>query len=737
MRTTLTLIALSSLAVSAVGQDTAQLVSVTEKATSVRALLAKLESTTKVPLVVNPQLAEERLIISVKDRPLKETLDRIAEAVHGSWVPERGGFRLVRTQATQNQLAAEALKLRTAVVRKSIQDQLATAEKNPIRTQAQAKARAEQMAKFRQDLMDQLSKQQGPAFVMNSRLEEPQTPATANLVKLLAAIGPEAIARLSAGQRAVYALTPTRSQLPLPSAAASAVAREFDASQSLYLEALQGLPQDNTPGRAMIFDNTNPETMKTGPTVEILVQIQAYSQGSIGVVVWFVNKDGDVISEGAISVATDPEPTQAPAGVGEGGQPITFSEDAAMHSKLLANSPTGPGRGLRVISRGGETMIAMTAGPSGPPVPRPEISARWRDILSKPNLHEPLSFAASEAVLGIASQLGDNVVANLPDEAIMTFARGGAEPLSPQRFWSALTNNLRVAASRQGGWLVLKPSSPLSTAAGRLNRQAAQAFYGPLANGDPLSLDPLATFIASTTLGYPPPSVSETLGLINPTARGSFEAAVRDAAAYQLYATLSLQDRQRLVAGASVPLQNLSPAQRGLVSSLLFDSPMGPMSRVPRPQGTQESRTVSMRSGGGGVTFGGLGRLSDERTEFLSNGFPMQASFSLKMEQEVAVEASSSTSDDTQMMTAQELRVIRSLGGQRDDGGAVLSIRPPNYDRFRLGTLSRFVVSIQQQDVFEFTRLLDDPKVSGRILGYDELPADFRRKVESSGPPAR
>jgi hypothetical protein len=220
-----TLIASSVLlAACAIAQDTAQNVTFSTKAAPAKAVLEQLSKLTGVTLLTSPQVANEPLIVRVKDQPLSVLMAKIAEAASAEWQKESNGYRLIRTQARANREMREELAASAAQIKAEL-DKLAKQLSDYGTFDAKkAKDEAEAAAKLRKQIEEQIGSG-GPVRTQFNQGRPTENPASLALKRLLTTLDPAVIAALAPESRTVFALTPTFVQRALPPKAGAILKR--------------------------------------------------------------------------------------------------------------------------------------------------------------------------------------------------------------------------------------------------------------------------------------------------------------------------------------------------------------------------------------------------------------------------------------------------------------------------------------------------------------------------------
>jgi hypothetical protein len=122
---------LLALAILVTGQDALQKpVTFEARASRASVLIPLLSKSAGVKMDVNPQIANEVIIVSAKDVPLKTLMDKIASVTSGEWRADGETYRLQPSNVARNRETSEETALRLTNVRKAIAEQLKRIDTN-------------------------------------------------------------------------------------------------------------------------------------------------------------------------------------------------------------------------------------------------------------------------------------------------------------------------------------------------------------------------------------------------------------------------------------------------------------------------------------------------------------------------------------------------------------------------------------------------------------------------------
>ncbi|MEQ1934039.1 MAG: hypothetical protein ABL962_09190, partial [Fimbriimonadaceae bacterium] len=247
-------------------------VTYTCKATSVAGVLAALSEQTKQTIRASGPIANEIIIVSVKDQPLKATLEKIAETTAGKWTTEDGVQVLQSDSGAQNVRLQAEIAARAAIVKKEFARIGATVSNKPI---DYARNIQELSTVYRQ--LEQLQDNADEKLYQRLQVLTDQLPGGTLLSRTLVSFDPAVIAALPLGQRIVFAMTPSRMQRALPANAQTA-ARQFAKDHAQLMLAWNALPKEEREQSNGFYLGS----MSAGTPSEVLVSATRYQDDMIG-----------------------------------------------------------------------------------------------------------------------------------------------------------------------------------------------------------------------------------------------------------------------------------------------------------------------------------------------------------------------------------------------------------------------------------------------------------------------
>lgn len=254
-------------------------------------LLPELGQRANMKLVAGTKVRDDVVGIASPQRPVRELMDGIAEAVNASWVEDNGTWVLTRTK--QHEDADQ--KRETNYRREGIARSLSVAKHAEPFTELHAVSLVERRkAYYAQD--------QEPTG--GYELHQ-QSPVGRYGFRILKAIGAEALAEIPAWRTVVFSSRPTARQRALPKAVTSDLFGDFVREQTLYFNATSRDDDSIPSGGPYGFDFA-----WKAPTAidKVLLVVTAQPFGNIRPQLILADKNGKVVLMAPIEVRRDTTP---------------------------------------------------------------------------------------------------------------------------------------------------------------------------------------------------------------------------------------------------------------------------------------------------------------------------------------------------------------------------------------------------------------------------------------------
>lgn len=441
--------------VSARSQDFAQTVNYTTRAKNLQSVLLELSGQTHVELQCSQDLAGEPIILRLKQVPLKEVMDKIAQVTCGEWVKRDKAIELRRSpEAEKRHLQAiaqrvEQLKLSIAELRAA-----SRADRPLTKDEAAQMAASMSLAILKPDA--------------DVNLMPKDHPSQRFLTKALEHADLAQIAELSSGQIA-FASSPGILQTELPGM--DGLLEEFTISQNLLTSELYKIA-DTQEGEVRESIRSMLLPISSHP-LQCIVKVQVRDAGKYSV-------DGRVYSE---------------RGMWSGGYAIIggWKAKSDLDGAEFVNRHVAAGldispktRDLLEFANRDSYLSKYDGKPFGTDI---------REEIMSPAKVDPLSFATTDLVLGISSMDDVNAVFLPTDHCeVYRSKQGGFDTKGMLENWYA-----DMSVQESGGWLVGMPLDPLEASKQRLPRAALDDYLKALSRRGFLALEDTAAFALALT----------------------------------------------------------------------------------------------------------------------------------------------------------------------------------------------------------------------------------------------
>jgi len=436
------------------------------RASRTEQVLPQLAAATKLDLRAGPGMENDVLVIDVKDVPLDAVMARIATVTVGVWRQQGSVYRLMPDLTKRNQQELAEASLRTAAVRKALQN-----------LHADLKKVASSDSKEKQDVLD----------VAAEKLNVLETDAVSGLLDRL---DPSVLAEEQVEDRLVFSTSPTRFQLPMGAGADEILDHLISAHNKIIegipKEALAAVARTDIKGEADVRDRDAASFTEIGPVAKALLiitrsyenfgrdiygdsaaeggEVQLRLFDSSGKVIFATR---EVLTELGVDSMLD-DIAKVDAGATPQAEPIEYSVDSTAFRVFLASK---------------------AAWHFNPPLP-PDL----RKKLVRPDLYDPLSYFQSDQMFAYAKSQGKPLVANLPDLLGSQLDGPHALPTSMADVAAFFESSGPLVKASDDAFVTVSPAFPAESRARRMDRSALAALIKASQEKLAPSLDDLAEY---------------------------------------------------------------------------------------------------------------------------------------------------------------------------------------------------------------------------------------------------
>lgn len=680
-----------------------------------------------------PNLRNEVFVIRAHDATVREIMEKIAKAEGGEWVRQgEKNYFLSRSQgASQAQERAE-LKART--------ERIATAlAKLREKAHLQDKFNDESATRLAQGVKNSFDdRQAGSANFPNLQA---QTPGARAVARLLSEIGPAQLAKIGMHRRVVFSTRPTRMQLPIGGNGLAAFL-DFAREQKTYHDADRAANPPPDGANFVIGDWSSAPTGKGDLRLGLglgLVVVRRGADDSLQIELLATDPNLETLA--ATDYVLELETPKAAKAEGKSSKPLEISEDAKEMAKALGGSGAGSTGGafqIATISIAASSLDSSAPSVIGFSSPGDDggvkLSPKLREKVLHPEDFDPLSFVPGEAMLALGRQTEHNLIALLPDPCFHALTARFARPVTAEELIAEMPTRYGLSLETSDDWYVVAPVAPAQARELAVDRAALGKLLRTLDRTHLLRLDDIAAFaVAQAKVPGFDDIDGDYVGMIDHAALGrTFGPLIMgDYPTYRFYGTLSPAQRQALRDEGRFAIANMTPAQVSLIADMVFNSYEGPT--VEDPNGRQQTDTSMVFSfaGGDGYQILGPRNAAHERTIVLPNGITRDGFMTGKVQTHEAVQCIDTQSGDSVVQDANGLALSRAA----TSSSAMAALgAPKQYDRFRLATNTDITLDFRLEPGIGMIRALRDAFVDATrpAIGYGDLPADFRAKVEAA-----
>lgn len=631
-------------------------------------------------------LANEVVIMEVKDAPLSDLMPQLAEAVCGKWTKSQDEWilSLDANQARQEERAEIAA--RKPLFEKALKPYLEGLEK-PFGGKD-----ADELIKGLKTT--QLEDDGGFRTIEFKTMIEngARSPGGRAIGRALRSIDLALLAAMKEGDRLVFSTHPTLSQLPFGKAANSLIAQVVK-EQEVWSSARASFPSRGARvGLLNIGDVHDQNPIVESPMKANLIVELAEHQGTPSIDLQLANSEGYVIYRCRTDLTLDfPSSGAAPAIP----KTLKWSENTKSLLEDLRKN-TAP-----------QMQIA-----------EPRVSEAWEKELIRCQQVDPHHYFMSDMFFAIGRASADNWIGVPNDENwgwhLVSALKSLSGEMPSKLHWHSEAKSVVNGIS----WSIIRPRSPADARRHRADRKLLSRLLQSVQQTRYLGIDSFAEYVYETN--HVPSTADLSRVLLSAVNRepnfGQNLQASKSALAF--FGSLSSPQRQQLVQGGTILASQLTPAQHDRARQMFFEA--SPSISAQRMQKLQ-------RDGGPNAYMGLGGSLKMEPTEVLAFGkLPGNAQISgtegngESLMAVIEAEHQSNTNADP-------LNVGRMLGqriSSKQMEGTIAGYRLGNQRSIRL----QIDAADTLQVVVHFFELQFDYKK--RLLELAELPESVRKEYE-------
>ncbi|HTQ08726.1 MAG TPA: hypothetical protein VMI31_01505, partial [Fimbriimonadaceae bacterium] len=647
-----------------------------------------------------PAIDNEILILRLQDAPMDKVMADIATVTSGRWEKEGETSYLVPDNNVREMQVTKAQKKLATQIAETLKKQLATQPK--------------------------VDDGKAPPQAVPAQLAALGVGST-ELAKIAQAIGPDRLSMVPDDGRVVFSSNPTGMQQTLPEGAGPAIDQFIVDYNKIAASVSQDEPakdEQSDPNVAALMDllgprMKKPQPIRGRPAKALVVASRRSLFGGFTLELKLYGENGKLLASNSLPLVLD----------------IPFDPTQILNQKPAVEPATSePEIELSPLSKEmhgmNGSMGAMQAGHF-------KFSSQLLAALKDPVAHDPLSFVESEALIAVAKQRHEQLVADLPDSVLSIFdvLTNHDTKLTATSFMKTLAGDDGATVEESAGWMVVSPASPVQARKQRTDRAALKTLIDSTeANGYP-TLDSIAEY--AQTNESPIEGAPASMTYIMVFAPGAMQQGMMGVVNWDLmrfYGQLGADQRQVLRQGGRIAFDRLSPSQQTIVSKMVFgaDEELMVENRQAGAKPKSDPLTDLIVSNIEKYTGGNENDFRSEPTEVMPSGLPANGYVQVNFTSEpVGIPQTMST--DLGKGTAMDPMMLGMLKFLKDDPSmSQFSGEIPTMDDLKVGTRSVYNFSFYvAPDVSEKGVLNDDsiPK-DAPVYKMANLPADFQKQID-------
>ena len=692
-------------------------VTFSEPAAPLSRLMPHLAVLTKLPLKVSKAMETEVVLVSVHDVTGDELMKHIAAATGGKWTLSENSYYLSPSNALRGTLKSRAFSARAAKLVMDLK-KLDPADKKPDAKPAPGQVDMSAMFGSRGDAV---------------------------FYQLLSTIGPQQLASMLPGDRAVLSTKPTSRQYSLPpcdEAISDFIYRHNQdadkAAAAAKTRAAAETGDNDIAAQGIDFGQFGAaQSIKDRPAKVILILTRTQGMGAIV-------GNGELSCELVLYDAAGKEMSHESANLG------SFFETEEMQEMM--DSSTGKSKPTTEpqLELAPETkqfakyLRSMQAAGQNPSAAMPpDIQSQMKDRLMHPEVYDPLAYPA-DLFNAYAKAKNLQLVASLPDTFaawLITLMISSSTIASVEK---KLANDTSLIVDSADGWLTIAPAD---SRVEPMYRSDLAKILASLSGETNPSIDLLAA-AALAGLGDPEHGLLPELWLVlaEPSQASIFG---EDWDMLRLYGALSVDQRAVLNSAKRLAVTALTEGQKGLVERMIYgagsiffsfggEAPLKVESK--RDQGSILGAADSMFNDAMeqyGVDGESPKDYRGEPTEVAPNGLPAGATITLKVSSSQVLEPAMKQRDTPAAAAYSQPMGVEQLAGiiaMKDSPQfAQMSGFLPTFDHVKIGTKRSLHFRIYvSADAFKASSLSDCTFPPGENYALNNLPGALQKKFDDA-----
>ncbi|HWA83424.1 MAG TPA: hypothetical protein VG820_08335, partial [Fimbriimonadaceae bacterium] len=549
-----------------------------------------------------------------------------------------------------------------------------------------------------------------------------------DLIKIALAIGAGPLSNVQEGQRIVFSTSPNRMQSSLPSSVNAIIADYVVQHNKLAAAAKQDEPakDDQNPNMAAFMELfgsrfKKPQPITAAPAKALVVASRRGMFMGFTLQLKLYDANGKTLASDSLPLSTD----------------LPFDPQEIVNPKA-APASEGPEIELSPLAKElyttGNSMSGIMSGGGG--LSHAKLSDALMAQLKDPVEHDPLSYVHSEALIAIANQRNEQLVADLPDSVTSFFSNLVAKgKLTAASFLKEIKGEDKTQVKEANGWLTVTPDNPIQSRKERLNRVALRTLIQAAQSQGYTSLDSLAAYAQKNESPLESEASMMYIMLFAPGAMQQGIMGLVNWDMLRLYGMMDVNQRQLLRQGRRIPFGQLTPEEQTELSKMLFGADTA-LSAESRQNGAPEKKRDPLtemifnqieRFGGGNEND-----YRTEPTEIMPNGLPTDGYVVLNYSTQPVAQPQTMSTDFGKgtSMGPMELGMLKFF--KDDPNMSQISGAIPTIDDLKVGTRSVYNFSFFVAPFVSEKQTLNDDVIpkDAPVYKMTNLPADFQKQID-------
>jgi hypothetical protein len=534
----------------------------------------------------SPELAVDIVCIRAKDVAVSDLREQIAKTIGAEWQQREGKLVLARSSGLERAQEAEELSAKAKEIAKLI----SAKSDLPKYTEADVIAMVSQAGLLVEKLHLEYSDENSTKAFRELMGLLDRGPTSRMLKTIIQSLDPMELARIGPSQQVIFSNKPTRMQKPLKASVVAQVKANFAAEQTLLRRIIER-------GPAPVYEKSGDNryfSWESEPTFsKILLRVQTAEGTDLPrFTLKLANEKGDVRSWSSLTLnRTLNRSAKSRTWEGE----FALSPEAVQWKQLFF------------------VMVGVGEIDGDTKKPVQQVIEPWIDRHSNPDQFEPLSFAAGEAFVRFADSQHKNLVACIPDQALVWYEK--TDKLSAQAFADHAVSKWSGVFEDDGSWLRFRPHYLSEGRRNRIDRGALKQFFRSAFLNGSIRIGDAAQYAYAVTSPLLFSSWDQTAAGYTERLQGEYStsefAIWYHRGSLKLLGALSEEQRQTVLNGGSVPASQLSSKAKEMLTKFTFGEHLTNRGLFGRLILHREYDPQAV-----------LGNIREEATEALPNGIP-------------------------------------------------------------------------------------------------------------------